>query len=127
MKKLILLAALMLSAPVLLGAAHAGEKAADKKEDSVHLIIRFDVDEARLGDFMEIMTNINVLMATEEGFIDAVVYRNHDDPLSFMLVEKWRTRELHQKHFDAIVESGDWPGILDMLTKDPDMSYNLRL
>ena len=93
-------------------------------EAPVFLIIRFNVDEVRLPEFLDIMTNINTLMASEEGFVSAMVYRGKDDPLSFTLVEGWRTRDLHREHYDRIVENGDWGNILDMLTAEPDMSYN---
>lgn len=130
MGRLILLAAtafLFLAAP---NAAYAEDENASKpatRDAGVHLIIRFQVDEDRLVSFMDIMTNIDELMAEEEGFIDATVYRDNDDQLSFTLVEKWRTRDLHRKHYDAIVASGDWAGILDMLTAEPEMSYNAEL
>lgn len=93
-------------------------------ENTAFLIIRFNVDEARLPEFLDIMTNINTLMASEEGFVSAMVYRGKDDPLSFTLIEAWRTRDLHREHYDRIVENGDWANILDMLTAEPDMSYN---
>lgn len=95
-----------------------------EKTSSSHLIIRFNVKADRLNDFLPIMEGVSTDMASETGFIAARVYRNVDDPLSFTLIEEWATREDHQRHFDDINASGAWQGILDMLTTNPDMSYN---
>ena len=96
-------------------------------EESTILIIRFNVAEDRLDDFLGVMTNINGLMAGEDGFINAVVYRNNDDPLAFTLVESWETRGHHEKHFQHIDASGDWADIVAMLKTYPAMSYNQTL
>lgn len=96
-------------------------------QDAIQLIIRFNVAEDSLDDFLGIMTDINSLMAGEEGFIDAVVYRNVDDPLAFTLVEAWATRGHHEEHFQRIDASGDWAEIVAMLTSYPAMSYNQTL
>ncbi len=91
---------------------------------STHLVILFNVKSDRLSDFLPIMEGVNSAMASEEGFIAARVYRDVDDPLSFTLVEEWASRADHERHFDAINQSGDWANILGMLTRSPDMSYN---
>lgn len=115
----ILAAITVMSAP---NASQAEEAA--MAEAPVFLMIRFNVAEPSVPEFLEIMTNINDLMASEEGFMSATVYRDNDDPLSFTLIETWKTRALHREHYDRIVENGDWENILGMLTAEPDMSYN---
>ena len=90
---------------------------------SVHLVIRFEVKEDRLSDFMPIMQNVERDMASEAGFESARVLRDVDDPRVFTLIEKWSTRAHHEEHFDKIVASGDWASILAMQQKDPLMSY----
>ena len=97
---------------------------AQAQDASAHLIIRFDVKQDRLADFLPIMEGVGAAMTSEEGFIAARVYRNSDNPLSFTLVEEWESRALHQRHFEAINQSGAWADILDMLSREPDMSYN---
>lgn len=101
--------------------------AGPETEDAIHLIIRFNVAEDSLDDFLAIMKDINGLLAGEEGFINAVVYRNADDPLAFTLVEAWATRHHHEEHFQRIDASGDWAEIVAMLTNYPAMSYNETL
>ena len=127
-----LLAAFIVGALALLGACsqEASAPAAIESratEDATHLIIRFNVAEDRLDDFLGVMTNINDLMAGEAGFIAATVYRNVDDPLTFTLVEAWETRGHHEEHFQRIDASGDWADIVAMLTRYPAMSYNRTL
>lgn len=95
--------------------------------EMTYLIIEFHVAEERLEDFLPIMTGINAGMAGEEGFIDAVVYRDNDDPLTFTLIEKWQTRAFHRAHYDRIVELGDWADILTMLTETPVLRYASKL
>ncbi len=96
-------------------------------ENATHLITRFQVAEENLDAFLDLMTNINAAMASEEGFIAAEVYRNSDDPLAFTLIEGWETRALHDEHFQRIYASGDWAALVAMLTKYPEMSYNTAL
>lgn len=103
------------------------QKSVSEESVSTYLMIRFNVAEDHLRDFLDIMTDVNGLMADEEGFISAQVYRNADDPLSFTLIEQWQSRALHEKHYDAIVAAGDWANILAMLSAEPEMSYNAQL
>lgn len=108
---------------------HADSHAATATEraETAYLIIDFHVAEDRLDDFLPIMTGINAGMAGEEGFVNAIVYRNIDDPLAFTLVEEWESRALHRAHYDRIVESGDWANILGMLTEEPTLRYTSKL
>lgn len=99
----------------------------DAETALTHLIIQFHVSADKIDDFLPIMTNINEGMASEEGFVEAVVYRDADDPLHFTLVEKWDSRALHEAHYDRIVSSGDWDNILSMLTNTPTLIYNEKL
>lgn len=120
----VLAAFAVVSSPAVVAEESAQTKDMTTQESLAYLIIRFDVDETRLPEFLDIMTNINELMASEEGFLSASVYRDADDPLSYTLIEAWATRALHREHFDRIVENGDWENILGMLTAEPEMSYN---
>lgn len=120
----VLAAFAVVSSPAVVAEESAQTKDMTTQESPAYLIIRFDADETRLPEFLDIMTNINELMASEEGFLSASVYRDADDSLSFTLIEAWATRALHREHFDRIVENGDWENILGMLTAEPEMSYN---
>ncbi|MEE2690856.1 MAG: antibiotic biosynthesis monooxygenase family protein [Pseudomonadota bacterium] len=112
---------------ILLASCAQKEAEAAATDSAAYLIIVFHVAEDRLSDFLPIMTGVNEGMAGEEGFESAVVYRDVDDPLTFTLVEKWTSRELHRAHYDRIVASGDWANILDMLEETPALRYNQSL
>lgn len=127
MKRTIVLTLAALCAFVVASCSRTQAGAASAQTSATHLIIVFHVAEDRLADFLPIMTGINEGMAGEEGFVDAVVYRDSDDPLTFTLIEEWESRALHETHYDKIVESGDWAGILDMLTEAPALRYNDKL
>ncbi len=130
MKNLLLtiLAGAFLTSAACSGEADTPVKTIGENEaTATHLIIRFSVSEENLDAFLDIMTNINSLMASEEGFISAQVYRSNNDPLAFTLIEAWKTQAAHETHFEHINTSGDWAGILAMLTKEPEMSYNTQL
>lgn len=127
-----LMAALCVGAFAFLGACAqetTAQTASDERimDGATHLIIRFNVAEDRRDDFLGVMTNLNTSMAGEAGFIDAVVYRNDDNPLIFTLVEGWETRAHHEAHFQRINASGDWADVVAMLTNYPSMSYNETL
>ena len=118
---------LALFALVLASCARSQAEDVSSEGAATHLIIIFHVAGDRLEDFLPIMTGINDGMAGEEGFENAVVYRDADDPLTFTLIEKWESRDLHRAHYDRIVESGDWANILAMLTETPVLRYNDKL
>ena len=90
---------------------------------SIQLIITFRAKEDHLNRFAEIMDGVATDMLSEPGFQAATVYQNTDNPLEFVLVETWTSRSKHEEHFDRIVESGDWPRILEMLSSEPLMGY----
>ncbi|PQA86488.1 putative quinol monooxygenase [Hyphococcus luteus] len=122
--------ALAIAVLIALAAAPCGRneaQAAPAPTDAAHLIIVFHVSEDRLGDFLPIMTGVNEDMAGEEGFMNAVVYRDADDPLTFTLIEQWESRALHEAHYERIVEAGGWANILAMLTQAPVLRYNDKL
>lgn len=96
-------------------------------EKPAYLVIQFDVREERLAEFTEIMTGVKSAMKTEEGFEDAYVLKGIDVPHQFILIERWRSKELHLEHFDRIVASGDWKNIRDMLASAPVMQYTRML
>ncbi|MEO1243693.1 MAG: antibiotic biosynthesis monooxygenase family protein [Pseudomonadota bacterium] len=120
-------ALIICTAPAIANSDNQHASLESGKNAPTYLMIKFSVSEGRLPDFLSIMTDINTLMASEEGFISAQVYRNADHPLSFTLIEKWQSRTLHKKHYDAIVAAGDWANILAMLSAEPEMSYNAQL
>ena len=109
--------ALLLAVPVASGQRAAGDDA------ETHLIIRFEAKQDELAAFASILSNVERDMATEAGFVSAVVYRNADDPRVFTLVEVWQSRADHEAHFERIVASGAWANILAMQRTDPVMGY----
>ena len=100
---------------------------AAKAEDGVQLIIRFHSKREHLSEFTDIMRGVETAMRKEKGFVSAIVYQDYDDPRAFTLIEEWGSRQLHEEHFERIVESGDWAHILGLLTTEPVMSYNRTL
>lgn len=98
--------------------------AADVSNDGgVYLIIHFRPQVIHLEAFAEIMAGVEKAMASEPGFQTAQVYQGARDELEFILIERWQSIELHQEHYDRIVESGDWAHILTLLTEEPTMTY----
>lgn len=97
--------------------------ASEKPDQSVYLIISFDVQPQWRSEFEEIMQGVKVAMKGEAGFENAKVYLDVDVPDRFVLIERWRTKDLHRDHYDRIVASGDWMHILGMLKTEPTMRY----
>ena len=89
----------------------------------VTLIINFEASDAGHVEFDAIMAGVSDAMASEPGFVSAVVYQNIDDPKRYVLQEVWTTKELHGAHYDRIVASGDWAHIKSLLTTEPVMGY----
>ncbi len=103
--------------------ACANAPAASDVEAPVTLIINFEATDGGLTEFSEIMAGVSEAMASEPGFISAIVYRNVERPNAFVLQEVWASKELHGEHYDRIVESGDWDHIKSLLKVEPVMGY----
>lgn len=92
-------------------------------EAPVTLVINFEASDKGLAEFSEIMAGVSDAMASEPGFISAIVYRNVDQPNVFLLQEVWASKNLHGEHYDRIVASGDWAHIKSLLKAEPIMGY----
>ncbi len=92
-------------------------------EAPVTLVINFEASDKGLAEFSEIMAGVSDAMASEPGFISAIVYRNVDQPNVFLLQEVWASKDLHGEHYDRIVASGDWAHIKSLLKAEPIMGY----
>ncbi len=97
---------------------------ADEVEQSVYLTINFDVRPDKQAEFEQIMQSVGNAMKSEAGFEEAFVFLDSDYPNRFVLIERWKTRELHRTHYDHIVASGDWAHILGLLTGEPTLTYS---
>ncbi len=104
-------------------AACANAPTASNAEAPVTLIINFEASDDGLTEFSEIMAGVSEAMASEPGFVSAIVYRNVERPNAFVLQEVWTTKELHGEHYDRIVASGDWDHIKSLLQTEPIMGY----
>ena len=115
--KLVLMVFLM---PMIFGEEMA---MADKAGEGVYLIINFDVRPEKQAEFEEIMQGVSVSMQSEDGFEEAFVFLDGDNPNRFTLIERWTSRSLHHEHYERIVKSGDWAHILSLLKAEPELSY----
>jgi quinol monooxygenase YgiN len=100
-----------------------GEKVKASSDSVTYLKIEFQVKEHRNAEFMDIMKRINVNMQFEDGFVWVKIFVKQDDNNKVTLMERWDTRNLHEQHYERIVENGSWANILDMLSVTPEMSY----
>ncbi|WP_109356629.1 putative quinol monooxygenase [Sphingorhabdus sp. EL138] len=103
--------------------ACANAPATSDTEAPVTLIINFEASNEGLKEFSEIMAGVSEAMASEPGFVSAIVYRNVETPNVFVLQEVWASKELHGEHYDRIVASGDWGHIKSLLKVEPVMGY----
>jgi len=96
----------------------------DKAHEALtYLKIEFHVQDESRDELMVIMAGLNQNMRSEAGFVKAYVYIDDDDVNHITLIETWQTRALHEQHYQTIVSNGSWAGILDMLSRAPDMTY----
>ncbi|MEP2103324.1 MAG: antibiotic biosynthesis monooxygenase [Parasphingorhabdus sp.] len=97
--------------------------AASDSGPPVTLIINFEASDEGLSEFSDIMAGVADAMASEPGFVSAIVYQNVERPTAFVLQEVWASKEKHGEHFDRIVASGDWAHINSLLKTEPIMGY----
>lgn len=95
----------------------------EEYEALTYLKIEFHVQGENRDELMAIMGGLNQSMRSEAGFVKAYVYIDDDDVNHITLIETWRTRALHEQHYQTIVSNGSWADILDMLNYTPDMTY----
>lgn len=96
---------------------------ADKIDESVYLIINFDVHPDKQTEFEEVMRGVSASMQSEDGFEEAFVFLDGDNPSRFTLIERWTSRSLHRQHYERIVKSGGWAHILSLLKAEPELNY----
>ena len=104
-------------------AASAGIQASAGTATPVTLIINFEASDAGQSEFAGIMSGVSDAMASEPGFVSAVVYQNVEEPNVYVLQEVWTSKAHHGAHFDRIVASGDWAHIKSLLKAEPIMGY----
>jgi quinol monooxygenase YgiN len=89
----------------------------------VNLIVSFKVKPEKLAAFKEVMQGVKTGLPTVPGCRGVKVLNGIDDPLTFTLVETWDSKEVHAKHIQGVVESGQWQQIVAHLAAEPSSTY----
>ncbi len=90
---------------------------------STVFIIKFKVKSEKLADFHHIMEGIKSELPEAKGCRGVIVHRNTEDASSYLVVETWESKELHEKYAEGLVSSGGWDNIVGHLQEAPIGDY----
>lgn len=90
---------------------------------SVLYIVRFTVKSDQKTAFAGIMSDVKTDLPKVKGCFGVVIHHGIEDETSYVLLETWGSKALHEKHFEGLVESGAWGSIAAHLSEDPVGGY----
>lgn len=90
---------------------------------SVLYIIKFAVKSESQPAFASIMDSVKSDLPTVEGCSGVKIHRGSEDESSYVLLESWASKALHEKHVEGLIDSGAWESIAAHLSDDPVGGY----
>lgn len=90
---------------------------------SVLYIIKFAVKSDSQLAFANVMDNVKFDLPKVEGCSGVEIHRGLEDESSYVLLETWVSKALHEKHIEGLVDSGAWESIAAHLSEDPVGGY----
>ena len=90
---------------------------------SISFIIKFKTKSDKQADFHDIMSNVKSELPKVKGCIGVVIHQNSQDESSYVVVEKWESKKLHEMHVERLVSSGVWDNIVGHLSEGPAGDY----
>jgi len=94
---------------------------------SISFIIKFKVKQDMKVEFSNIMSDVRLNLPESMGCISVDIHRSSESESSYILVEKWESREYHEKHVEGLVNSGEWGKISRLLSEEPTGEYYTRI
>ncbi len=94
---------------------------------SISFIIKFEVKENMKAAFSNIMSDVRLNLPESKGCIGVDIHRGSENESSYILVEKWESRECHEKHVEGLVNSGEWENIARLLSEEPTGEYYTKI
>lgn len=90
---------------------------------SVTFIINFEVKDEKLSDFLIIMRDVKAELPETEGCIGITIHNSIKVPSNYTIVERWESKEYHEKHVKILLDTGAWEHISSHLASDPVSDY----
>ncbi|VAW70143.1 hypothetical protein MNBD_GAMMA10-2598 [hydrothermal vent metagenome] len=94
---------------------------------SISFIIKFEVKEDAKAEFSSVMNNVRLNLPESRGCISVDIHRGSENESSYILVEKWETREFHEKHVEGLLSSGEWEKMASLLSEEPTGEYYTKM
>ncbi|HET7225770.1 MAG TPA: antibiotic biosynthesis monooxygenase family protein [Candidatus Eisenbacteria bacterium] len=86
---------------------------------SVAIIYRFRAREGKAAELLTLLQGGRDFSLTVGGCEGFDVYQGKDDPHQFVMVETWRSEQMHEAHFEKNARGSGWLGQVEALMTQP--------
>ena len=90
---------------------------------SVTFIVNFKVKDEKLSGFLKIMGDVKSELPKTEGCMGVTIHNSINYPSNFTVVERWKSKEYHEKHVKILLDTSAWDRISSHLVCDPVSDY----
>ena len=77
--------------------------------------------------FETVLQSVKTELPKVEGCLGVRVLKHQNDPSTFLLIEDWKTAELHNAHITRLIESGEWAALEQMLSEPPSSNVLVQI
>jgi quinol monooxygenase YgiN len=86
---------------------------------SVAIIYRFRAREGRAAELLALLQGGRDFSLTVDGCEGFDVYQGKDDPHQFVMMETWRSEQVHEAHFEKNARGSGWLERVEALMTQP--------
>ena len=89
----------------------------------VTFFVSYQVKPECVDELLELLSGLQKNAPNLPGCSGMRIFRSHDAPERFTLVEEWDDRESHQKNFERLQAEGVWEKVQAMFASAPEAYY----
>ena len=86
---------------------------------SVAIIYRFRAREGKAAELLPLLQGARDFSLTVDGCEGFDVYQGDDDPHLFVMMETWRSAQVHEAHFEKNARGSGWLEQVEALMTQP--------
>ena len=86
---------------------------------SVGVIYRFRARDGKAAELLTLLQGARDFSLTVDGCEGFVVYQGKDEPHLFVMVETWRSEQIHEAHFEKNARGSGWLAQVEALMTQP--------
>ncbi len=86
---------------------------------SVAVIYRFRARDGKAAELLTLLQGARDFSLTVDGCEGFDVYQGKDDPQQFVMMETWRSEQVHEAHFEKNARGSGWLEQVEALMTQP--------